>query len=437
MTDDSGTFDNGTTVNKAFVDQIYDQIDDQNHSSTNPTVKPKATTDEVVAARGSKASLDARLDVALEEDGTPKAVAGQATETQLSRAEANINLVQNSDLEDWAAGGAAAPDHFTLSGAGAAIARTGPAQADTTDLGTGTYAAKITSGGGAAAKLTQEIISTANYSKYRSVDGRKVGFTIRAKVASSNVLRIVIDDGVTTTVSAYATGSASEQDISAVHEISGSATKLDVYAEVALGANVAYVGGFTVVFSDLAPAAWNPLWAKFRQDILDEAVPTRVKIGGSLTEVDASGTANSQVNAVISSTTGAEDFHSVALPAGLLGANGDRLIVRAGGTLTSDGNNKTFTVVFGGTTLTLYGPAGGNVAVFHIEVIILRLTATTQLMYGRIGFDAAATGNLLFVRAAPGETLANSITLKTRHTHATSGTTTEEWFNVEFHPVHG
>lgn len=72
MTDDGGLFTTGTVVNKAFIDQLYDQLDAQCHSTTNTTLAPKAITDEVVTARGSKASLDARLDVSINEDGTLK-----------------------------------------------------------------------------------------------------------------------------------------------------------------------------------------------------------------------------------------------------------------------------------------------------------------------------------------------------------------------------
>jgi hypothetical protein len=74
MSDDDGTFTSGTGVGKTFVDQVYDQIDDQAHSTTNPTLKPKVITDEVVTARGSKAALGTRLDVALNSDGTLKAL---------------------------------------------------------------------------------------------------------------------------------------------------------------------------------------------------------------------------------------------------------------------------------------------------------------------------------------------------------------------------
>lgn len=412
MSDDSGIFTDGTIVNKAFVDQVYDQVDDQCHSTTNPTIKPKAITDEVVTARGSMASLDARLDVALEEDGTPKAVAGQATETQLARAEANFNLIKNSDLEDWTSGTTSAPDNYSLSGVGAAILKSGPAQGDTTDLGTGTYCARITSGAGAAAKLTQEVISTANYSKYRSVDGRKVGFTIRAKVANSNVLRIVVDDGVTTTVGSYATGSASEQDLSVVHTISASATKLDVYAEVALGAGVAYVGGFTVAFSDLAPAAWTPLWAKFINDL----VPSTADVNNlGTTTVNLGGRLSTNVSDVGNVGAGEDDLMTYALPAGALASDGQVVRVIFWGTMAANGNVKRLRAYFGATSIemTVAGHAP-NDAKWSGSFYIVRTGAATQILFGDMRErDAAATSfNFVPAEATPAETLSGAVTIK-------------------------
>lgn len=61
MSDDDGTFTFGTALNKAFMDAVLDTIDDQTHSTVNPTVKPKTITDEVVTARGVEANLAAKL----------------------------------------------------------------------------------------------------------------------------------------------------------------------------------------------------------------------------------------------------------------------------------------------------------------------------------------------------------------------------------------
>lgn len=347
MTDDSGLFVDGTVVNEAFVDQIYDQIDDQCHSATNPTQTPAETTDEVIEARGNAASLDARISGVVDDDGNPVPAAGQATETQLARAEGNINLVENSDLEDWAAGATAAPDHYTLSGVGAAIAKTGAGEADTVDLGTGTYAARVTSGGGAAAKLVHEVFSAAEVALYRSIFGRKIGFAIRANVANSNVLRVVIDDGTTITASPYATGSVDDQTLSVVHTISASATKLEVYAEVALGANVAYVGGFTAVFSDVAPAGWNPGWERFRQEILEETVPTLVKVGGAATQVAPGGRlAVDYTDRSVTSASTTDSGWTFDLPANTLNEDGDEFEIVVFGLWTTGSNSGTKRLLF-------------------------------------------------------------------------------------------
>lgn len=436
MTDDSGTFDNGTPVDKAFIDDICDQIDDQAHSSTNPAQKPRQTTDEVIAARGSKASLDARLDVALNDDGTPKAVAGQATESQVALAEGNINAVLNADLERWTAGTTSAPDNYTLAGAGAAILKSGPAMADTTDIGTGTYCARVTSGAGAAATLTQQIITAAEMSKYRAVRGRKVGFTIRGKASVVNALRIVVDDGAVQTTSSYHAGDGNEAYLTVVHTISNSATKLDVYAQVALGANQAYVGGFTVVFSDLAPEAWNPGWARFRQAILDEAEPETVRLGGVPKSVAVAGVLLSSVSQVSKSANG-DTFYTITIPGGTLGADGDRLRVNFFGMSGNEAQNFCVQPTFGGTTVAGVGSGTGAYMRVHQTVEIQRLSATTQLMLVEsIEYNTGAgTSVSREFAGSPGETLANSIDLLIKLSSTGAKTVTLYGYTVEFLPA--
>jgi hypothetical protein len=436
MSDDSGLFTDGTVVDEAFIDDIFDQIDDQAHSVTNPTVKPKATTDEVITARGNLASLNARISGVVDADGNPVPAAGQATETQLARAEANINLMTNGDMEDWTAGGAAAPDDYVLTGAGAVVARTGPAQVDTTDLGTGTYAAKITSGGGAAALLYQYAISPANFSKYRSVIGRKIGFTIRAKVAASNVLRVVVSDGTTATASAYATGSADEQLISVVHPISAAANQIIVYAEVALGTNTAYVSGYAAVFSDIAPAAWTPGWAKFRQDILDEAEPETMRLGGTLKSVRVAGVLLSSVTPVTQTANGST-FYTIAIPAGCLSVDGDRLRVTFHGLSGNEAQNFCVQPSFGGTTVAGTQIGTGVVHRIRQTIVIQRLTATTQMMFveNMEYATVAGTGQPREFDGTPGETLANAINLVIKLSSTGTKTVTLYGYVVEFLPA--
>lgn len=104
----------GTVILAADIAQIYDQVDAQAHSTTNPTIKPNAIIDEVVTARGSLASLNARMSVSLAADGT-LAVSfanvsgglrvGFAGTTSADR----IDLGDATFFLDYAAGGAGVP----------------------------------------------------------------------------------------------------------------------------------------------------------------------------------------------------------------------------------------------------------------------------------------------------------------------------------------
>lgn len=259
MTDDSGVFTDGTVVNKAFVDQVYDQIDDQVHSSTNPTIKPKATTDEVIAARGSKSSLDARLDVALNEDGTLKTQASLITLAQAGTL-AGLNLIPNDRPILWSQGDSSAPDYTALSGAGATVARTGTGLGDTETVKYGPFAVKITYGS-AAAKLTWSVMDAGAF--LTGFRNRKVSFGCWAKASTASLASIVVDDGVTQTRGGqggngtYHTGGGSAEWLYCTHTISGSATKLEVSYEVAASGS-AYFQMLTGLFSDIPPADWIP-----------------------------------------------------------------------------------------------------------------------------------------------------------------------------------
>ena len=383
--------------------------------------------------------VDARLDVALNDDGTPKAVAGQATESQVALAEGNINAVLNADLERWTAGTTSAPDNYTLAGAGAAILKSGPAMADTTDIGTGTYCARVTSGAGAAATLTQQIITAAEMSKYRAVRGRKVGFTIRGKASVVNALRIVVDDGAVQTTSSYHAGDGNEAYLTVVHTISNSATKLDVYAQVALGANQAYVGGFTVVFSDLAPAAWTPLWARFRQAILDEAQPSTMKLGGSLKSVPVAGVLFSSVTQQTKTTNG-DTFYSITIPAGALANDGDRLRVTARFYAeNTTGSNIAPYVQFGATAIAPVGVGSGVISRFDVVAEIQRTGAATQSMNQTTLFynGTAGTGQpILALTVTPGETLSGTVTLTIKLSNSGAArNVTAHGYIVEFLPA--
>ena len=256
MSDDSGIFTDGTVVNKAFIDAAYDQIEDQTHSSTNPTVKPKAITDEVVAARGSKTSLDARLDVALNEDGTPKTGAGVTLDT-VAATLPQSNVVLNETFLIWAAGDAVAPTGWTLAGTGAAAARAGTGLGDT-NRKVGDFCAKLTFGS-ATLTLSQDVLPTAAFSRVDHLKGTTVGLGAWVKSAVGSQARLYVTDGVTTTYSAYHSGGATFEWLSLEHDISGSATALTIGISVESSAgNPVYFSGPTLLLASLAPTNWRP-----------------------------------------------------------------------------------------------------------------------------------------------------------------------------------
>jgi len=406
VTNDPGDKQSGTVWTKEIHDGIKTSVEGNVHSAANPTVATKTIIDEVVDARGSKTSLDARLDVALEEDGTPKAVAGQATEEQVRAQVAQKNLLANGDLELWTAGTTSAPDNFTLSGAAAAILKSGPAQADTTDLGVGTYSARITSGGGEAAKLTQIAISVANMSRWRNVQGKKIALAVRVKTSTSNTVRIVVDDGVTTTVSGYNTTTSAEEDLAVVHLLDSAATKLDVYAEVALGGLVAYVGGFSLSFSDLT----------IRWQVGDKTTtPSQAIVTGTTTTVNIGGRLSTNVVDVGNVGAGEDDLMTYALPAGILSTDGQVVRVTAWGTMAVNGNTKLVRAYFGATgiLLTIAGHAPSD-ARWRAQFEIIRTGAAAQILIGHLVERDVASSSFVFTpaEATPAETLANSITIK-------------------------
>jgi len=439
MTDDSGTFVDGTVVDKDFVDQIYDQIDDQNHSSTNPTIKPKATTDEVVAARGSKASLDARLDIALNDDGTLKTQASLVSQTDAASFIGKRNLTKNDEFSIWTAGGAAAPDNFTLSGTGAAVTKCGSGESDTTSLDAGTYCAKITYGS-ATAKLTQAILSASEVSRWGRVKGKNVFVGIRAKSSIANHASIVADDGVTTTRGGltgdgtYHSGSGNAEWIWCTHTLSNSATKLDVYCEVA-SAGAAYFGGLIVIFSDVALADWFPLsnQTNFPQGPPTvQIVPT---ITGKVPVVIAQGNAGTSGYGAFRTVNNAKKV--VTIPAGTLAADGDMLVI--------DWQGAQAVAAFTGVGIAIgtndYGTSStnSNSSPMVGHAVLTRLSATTVALQGWGGCGGATNNDVLGMNGAltVSDLGTNSFDLTLGFSSsAVSGTDTKMWgYSVELRKV--
>lgn len=265
VVDDSGDGQSGTVIDEAFVTDIQTAIENLIHSGTNPTIAPNDIIDEVVTARGNKASLNARLAGVIDADGalvTSASVVSQANAQALMGA---VNLLANDTFLIWSAGDSSAPDFFVLAGAGAAVARTGALQfgsessapAENTKKKVGNFAAKL-SGGAAEATLTQTLLDTAAYPGSTNVfNGRTFGFGCWVWSADAGGTMIRFSDGSQTTNSSEHTGNSTWQWLSGTHTVVGGATKLEMSLVTDVG-GVAYFSGATCMLSPFAPTLWVP-----------------------------------------------------------------------------------------------------------------------------------------------------------------------------------
>lgn len=258
ITDDTGPGINGTVFNLAFFNLIKTAINNQVYSATNPSITPKAIIDEVITARGNEASLNARLAGVIDADGDFVIPSTVGSASDIKTILGSKNLVANDTFLIWPAGDAAAPAHWTLAGSGAAVARTGSGLGDTTRK-VGSFAAKVTYGS-ATATLTQALLDSAVFGTADILKGLySIGVGCWVWSATGSIARIGVTDGVTTTRSSYHTGNSAWQwlPLTAIHPISGSGTKLEVFCEVG-GAGSAYFSGFTSVLGNYLPSLWIP-----------------------------------------------------------------------------------------------------------------------------------------------------------------------------------
>lgn len=103
-------------------------------------------------------------------------------------------------------------------------------------------------------------------------------------------------------------------------------------------------------------------------------------------------------------------LYSSTLPGGSLENNGDALVLRARGAFAANGNAKTLNVVFGGTTVAIFSSTYNNL-VWDIEVLIVRLSSTSQALYvrGLVGSLVFGTNVVMPPPASPAETLSGDI----------------------------
>jgi len=273
--DEDGT--TGTVFDDTFWDGIATAINTVVHSTTNPTISAADAIDETVTARGSKASLDARLDVSLEEDGSLIVPADYFSADDLGACLGTVNLLGNDDFLIWPDGDAAAPAYWATAGS-PTVARCGTGCSDTTRK-VGPYCASLTYGV-ATSYLWTSIVLSGIWSDMDFLEGQDVSFGCWVKSSIANHARIIIYDGNSATNSSYHTGGGNWEWLTATHTISSSATYLRAYCHVD-SSGTAYFSGPTFIFSDLAPARWQPSPRVIRE--------RRFSFNGALTVGDLQG----------------------------------------------------------------------------------------------------------------------------------------------------
>lgn len=425
VTDDTGDKVSGTIFNKSLTDAIKAYIDGYVISATNPTIEPNEITDEVVTARGSKSSLDARLDVALNEDGTPKAVAGQATETQVGRQANGQNFVRNPYMDYWSDGDAVAPDYYALAGAGAAVQRCGDGMADTTKVGAGRWSCRVISGAGADANLSQDVIASTEMDDFlETFKGRKVNLRANVYASGPNLVGIYVNDGVTTSSISWNSAGGSIQMLSVQHTIANTATMLQVVVRTALGTNTAYMGGVDISFGDVLPTVFTP-----RPVLVDFRSPTPITVARQLANVSSA-----------ANPPGPDVGWTWSMPANTLSEYGHELLVEGEGTLANNANAKNIDIYVGTSFTTILTHAAGVANnVFTFRVRLIRTASTTVRINGVVTF-AAATGaapTVWHIRAALGGgaidlTTAQSVTVLLRGVNASDVVLSQA--RIEFRP---
>lgn len=253
-TDDNGDGQSGTIIDEAFVADICDAITDVQTSSNDVLA-------EVIDARGSKSSLDARLDVSINEDGSLK----QASVQGLIGLASGLNLLGNDTFLCWPNGDALTPAYWALSGVGATIARTGTGLADTARKH-GRYAAKVVSGAFASGVLKQTLVSSTDMA-FATLTGRKIAFGCRVKAAVAGAVSVRMTDGVNTVSSDFHSGQTTtgpENDgwewLTGVLTVATGATEISFQCQVDPGGSAvtAYFSGPTVIFDEIEPVDWMP-----------------------------------------------------------------------------------------------------------------------------------------------------------------------------------
>jgi hypothetical protein len=142
----------------------------------------------------------------------------------------------------------------------------------------------------------------------------------------------------------------------------------------------------------------------------------RVNSAGNAPEW-GSGRLTTDTTPVSTSGTGEDNLISYAVPAAVLGVNGQLLRVTAWGTITGVAGGKTLKFYFGASSITLSGAAVAMAVAWYVTILVIRTGATAQSLAaggitdnGMLPVGSAAAPLAAVGTAA--ETLSGAVTLK-------------------------
>lgn len=143
--------------------------------------------------------------------------------------ETNNDLLTNGNFENWSAGTTVAPDNWTAAGGGMSVAR------ESTIVKTGTYSAKVTRAG-TDCDINQ-IITSDIYA------GRTMTFGAWVYATVADRGRLILNDGVDSTISSNHTGDSTWQFLTVTKTFSAAATRLYCGCGIGGGDTSAYFDG--------------------------------------------------------------------------------------------------------------------------------------------------------------------------------------------------
>lgn len=183
---------------------------------------------------------------------TPGVLGGQpATPQQFELPTANYagNLIRNGSFESWASGTTSAPDGWTLTGAGATIAR------NTTNVQRDLASVDVVAALNTATDLAQSLTISATQNTH--LRGRHVTFSCRVKVNADDRAFLRIDDGVATADSDVHVGDNIFRTLSITKLLDSSATKIECSCEIASGAAITATFDAAMLNEGVGQTAFN------------------------------------------------------------------------------------------------------------------------------------------------------------------------------------